>query len=86
MSSQVIDIVMEGQIEQVRVLSGTDNMVIVQQLNQMPFFDNMRWNCIDNDECNVSSFADETKTYLVVFNRPQSSVTYQLEVGEKSVN
>ena len=81
MSSQLVEVIMEGQIEEVSVLAGTSNLVVVQHLAELPYFDNMRWNCIDDDTCDVSSFADEIKTYLVVFNRPQGPTTYQVEVS-----
>ena len=83
MSSQLVEVVMEGQVEQVSVLAGSTNLVVVQHLVDLPYFDNMRWNCVGDDTCDVSSFADEIKTYLVVFNRPQGPANYQLEVCDQ---
>ena len=41
MSSQLVEVIMEGQIEEVTVLAGTSNLVVVQHLAELPYFDNM---------------------------------------------
>ena len=71
---------MEGSVEIVEAVPVNQHVVLVEYLQKLPYFDDLRWNCLDSDNCDVSSFADDTKTYLVVFNRPHQQSSYQIEV------
>ena len=71
---------MEGSVEIVEAVAVNQHVVLVEYLQKLPYFDDLRWNCLDSDNCDVSSFADDTKTYLVVFNRPHQQSSYQIEV------